>query len=207
MAEAMPEGEGEPFPGLDRPALGTKVVVVGHSQVDRLGLEGHPSRGHHPRVDGPFWYKQISKPGARMDNLLDRDTIQTIRDFDPDIAFLFIGSNDLDVPEQVDFFNLIRQLKRIARRIHDINRIQVFVITAEHRRNPSYITPEIYNQRKNRFNQMMKRHVHKEFPVVFCSLQLRDSSYDGIHFKLDAYYELSERIREKAEAYAFSQNW
>ena len=82
-----------------------------------------------------------------------------------------------------------------------------FVITAEHRRTPSYVIPEIYNQRKNRFNQMMKRHVNKEFPVVFCSLQLQDSSYDGIHFKLDAYYELSERIREKAEAYAFSQNW
>ena len=45
MAEALPVEE-EAFPGMGRPGLGTKVLVVGHSQVAHLDLEGPPFGGN-----------------------------------------------------------------------------------------------------------------------------------------------------------------
>ena len=208
MAEALPVNEEVPFPGLEALGQGpaTRVLIIGHSQVSGLDLEGPPQMGNHPMLQGPLLYRQISVAGATMDTLLDQTVAEQIWNFFPHIVFLFIGSNDLDVTRELDFReDCVKGLRKLLKQIHKLSHAKIYFISAEPRARPRNVTPAEYRKRKNRFNQLVKTKV--TVAIVFCPYNIQECIFDGVHFNAQARHRLQELVWLQAETYAVLNGW
>ena len=150
--------------------------------------------------------KYESLSGGTIAQFRDYPLLGKIEANNADMVVMFMGSNDLDVPHNIDYYSVLRNLKRTAVYIAE-EATPLIVMQVEIRPNPRYIEPEIYNQRRNGFNKKLRKCRGRDFLVTDCPVQKEEFQLDGIHFTPLAYMRVFNHIRAKVIAEARRLNW
>ena len=172
------------------------VLIVGHSQVAKLQFFGHFHRisTDVTNLSHDLVFKYVSRPGATIAEFQDYSLLGEIEGYKADMVIMFMGSNDLDVPHNINLHSVLRNLKRTAVYIAE-KKTPLMVIRIEIRPKPRHLDGETYNQRRNGFNQKLKKCHGRDFLVLNCPVQKEEFQLDGIHFTPLAYMRLYNHIR------------
>ena len=184
------------------------VLIVGHSQVAKLQFYGHFHRiaAETTNLEHDLVIKYESLSGGTIAQFRDYPLLGKIEAHNADMVIMFMGSNDLDVPHNIDYYSVLRNLKRTAVYIAE-ETTPLIVMQVEIRPSPRHLEPEIYNQRRNGFNKKLRKCHGRDFLVTDCPVQKEEFQVDGIHFTPMAYMRLYNHLRGKIITEARRLNW
>ena len=191
-----------------------KIQLFGHSFVRRLRdfISDNDTASFTWDLHGPPLIQYSGFPGANVDRL--RSKLDYVEDFEPDIVFLFIGTNDLyrtsSSPSSVaqDIINLVGKLLELG-----INKVIVVSIT--HRCEPSTKTRfpvdiSWFNNRVDETNGFLSDLLHLQYPSKtyfwklkgFWSEQAKKKVFapDGCHLSPTGQSKLLFNLRAAAVA-------
>ena len=164
-----------------------KVAVVGHSQVP---LHISSPRGINIRV--------FRRPGALLRHI-DESPLKEVFDYEPDLAILFLGGNDITVGKE-DARNTIAKIRDLLLRLKTVCERVVFVLIERRNyaeRNPYGMTTEIYETHRRFINQNLRRFLRANnirtinLAAPWFAAHRRP---DGIHLSHEAKEEFKRKV-------------
>ena len=175
-----------------------KVAILGHSFVRDLPLSaGSLLAGNSNRI---ILRKKFFVPGATVPSIQGGRVWNRYLNFNPDLTFLLIGGNDISSNSSPPI--IARSIINLAKKIKELTRGEVKIITVERRPVPRGITASCYNRQRTSINRYLKhRDSFTKGRIVFS--EARDSdSQDGVHLRESASCNLVNNIEWHIERFA-----
>ena len=115
----------------------------------------------------------------------------------PDLVFIWIGSNDLDIVSQGPVSEHAIKIRGIWNSCQ-AEGINAYTVSLPNRYHCQHISPEVYNTRSDRVNSWLRRRSagrHLDLPV--CCYQRENYLPDNVHLQDFCYRQVASLIRNK----------